>query len=181
MDVTEVLAGEPDELAGGAAVACRRGDSWHWDGVAFRVLHPPGTGRYTGNDASCVILVEAGDARALLTGDIESGVERAIARSGGPGPVDIVVVPHHGSRTSSSAEFIRSVSAQAALVSAGYRNRWGMPRPEVVQRWQDAGAAVLVTSYDGAIGARLCDGAGIVQLFLNRHRSRRVWHEPPGR
>jgi competence protein ComEC len=73
------------------------------------------------------------------------------------------------------------VSAQTVLVSAGYRNRWGLPRPEVVQRWQSAGAAVLVTSYDGAIGARLCDRAGIVQLFRNRQRSRRIWHEPPGR
>jgi competence protein ComEC len=181
LDVSKVLAGEPDELAGGTAVACRRGEAWRWDGVGFRVLHPPGGGRHIGNDASCVILVEAGDARLLLTGDIESGVEGVLVRSGLPGPVDIITVPHHGSPTSSSAVFIRSVSAQTALVSAGYRNRWGLPRPEVVQRWEDAGAAVLVTSYDGAIGARLCDRAGIVQLFRNRQRSRRVWHEPPGR
>ena len=180
LDVSRVLAGEPDELAGGTAVACRRGEAWRWDGVGFRILHPPGRGRHIGNDASCVILVEAGDARLLLTGDIESGVESVLVRSGVPGPVDIITVPHHGSPTSSSAVFIRSVSAQTALVSAGYRNRWGLPRPEVVQRWEDAGAAVLVTSYDGAIGARLCDRAGIVQLFRNRQRSRRVWHEPPG-
>lgn len=179
LDVSKVLAGEPDELAGGTAVACRRGMAWRWDGVGFRVLHPTGEGEHTGNDASCVILIEAGDTRVLLTGDIESGVERALVRSGGPGPIDVVVVPHHGSTTSSSAGFVRSVSAHAALVSAGYRNRWGLPRPEVVQRWRDAGAAVLVTSHDGAIRARLCDGAGIVQLFRNRQQRRRVWHEPP--
>lgn len=176
MDVSEVLAGEPDALAGGTAVACRQGQAWRWDHVAFRVLHPPVDGRYTDNDASCVILVEAGDARLLLTGDIESGVERVLE----PGAVDIVVVPHHGSDTSSSAAFVESVSAHTALVSAGYRNRWGLPRIDVVQRWRDAGAAVLVTSYDGAIGARLCDRAGIVQLSRSRQDSRRIWHEPPG-
>ncbi len=180
LDVPKVLAGEPHELPGGSAVACRTGEAWRWDGVAFRVLHPPARGRYTGNDASCVILVEAGDARLLLTGDIESGVERALTRSGIPGPVDVIVVPHHGSHTSSSAAFIASVSARKALVSAGYRNRWGLPRPDVVQRWQAAGADVLVTSHDGAIGARLCDRAGIVQLSRNRQQSRRLWQEPPG-
>jgi competence protein ComEC len=181
LDVSKVLAGEPNELAGAAAVACRRGEAWRWDGVGFRVLHPPRHGRHTGNDASCVILVEAGNARLLLTGDIESEVEGTLVRSGVPGPIDVITVPHHGSNTSSSAVFVRSVSAQTVLVSAGYRNRWGLPRPEVVQRWQSAGAAVLVTSYDGAIGARLCDRAGIVQLFRNRQWSRRIWHEPPGR
>jgi competence protein ComEC len=180
-DVSGVLAGEPDALNGAAAVRCRRGQAWRWDGVVFQVLHPPGNRRFAGNDASCVILVEAGDARLLLTGDIESGVERVLAVSGDRGAIDAVVVPHHGSKTSSSAAFVNSVSAAAALVSAGYRNRWGLPRPEVVQRWQDSGARVLVTSTDGAIGLRLCDRAGIVQLSLNRHERRRVWHEPAGR
>ena len=179
LDVPMVLAGEPDAVPGGTAVPCRRGAAWRWDGVAFRVLHPPGNGRHAGNDASCVILVEAGDARLLLSGDIESGVERALLPSIGVRPIDVVVVPHHGSNTSSSAAFVKAVSAQAALVSAGYRNRWRLPRSDVVQRWQDAGTAVLTTAHDGSIGARLCDGAGIVELSRNRAQNRRIWHEPP--
>ena len=181
LDVSMILAGEPDTLTAGRAAGCRRGQAWRWDGVEFRVLHPPGNGRFAGNDASCVILVEAGDTRLLLTGDIESGVERALAGPGAPGPVHVVTVPHHGSNTSSSAAFVNSLAADTALVSAGYRNRWGLPRRDVVQRWQDAGTAVLVTSRDGAIGARFCDQAGIVQLSGNRQQSRRLWHEPPGR
>lgn len=181
LDVSTILAGEPDTLSDGRAAGCRRGQAWRWDGVEFRVLHPPGNGRFAGNDSSCVILVEAGDARLLLTGDIESGVERALAARGVPGPIHVVTVPHHGSKTSSSTAFVRFVAADTALVSAGYRNRWGLPRRDVVQRWQDAGSAVLVTSRDGAIGARLCDRAGIVQLSGNRQQSRRLWHEPPGR
>ncbi|HSM29602.1 MAG TPA: DNA internalization-related competence protein ComEC/Rec2 [Woeseiaceae bacterium] len=181
LDVATILAGEPDALAAGRAAACRRGQAWRWDGVEFRVLHPPGNERFAGNDASCVILVEAGDARLLLTGDIESGVEGMLARTGARGRIHVVTVPHHGSNSSSSRAFVRSVAADNALVSAGYRNRWGLPRRDVVQRWQDAGAAVLVTSRDGAIGVRLCDRAGIVQLSGNRQQSRRLWHEPPGR
>lgn len=181
LDVATILAGEPDALTAGKAAGCRRGQAWRWDGVEFRVLHPPGDSRFAGNDASCVILVEAGDARLLLTGDIESGVEGTLVRHGAPGRIHVVTVPHHGSNTSSSRAFVRSVAADTALVSAGYRNRWGLPRRDVVQRWQDAGAAVLVTSRDGAIGARLCDRTGIVQLSGHRQQSRRLWHEPPGR
>jgi len=176
-EVGQVLAGEPDALPG--AEACRAGRAWRWDGVGFSVLHPPGSGDYTGNDASCVILVEAGDARLLLTGDIESGVERALVAARVTGRVDAVVVPHHGSDTSSSAAFVRSVAADAALVSAGYGNRWGLPKSGIVARWRDAGSTVLTTSHDGAIGLRLCDRAGIVQLSRNREQRRRIWHEPP--
>jgi competence protein ComEC len=176
-----MLAGEPGALAAGSAIACRRGQNWRWDGVAFRVLHPTEHARHTGNNASCVILVEAGDARVLLTGDIESNVEQALAGSGGPGGVDAVLVPHHGSKTSSSFDFVRAAAADVALVSAGYRNRWELPRPEVVRRWQESGATVLVTARDGAIGFRLCDRAGIVRLSRHRPQSRRLWHEPPVR
>jgi competence protein ComEC len=177
-DVAQVLAGEPDALRGTGAVHCRQGQAWRWDGVVFRVLHPPAGTRYAGNDASCVVLVEAGDARLLLTGDIEAGVERVLAGSGLAGGVDALVVPHHGSNTSSSALFVNVTTPDVALVSAGYRNRWGLPRPAVVQRWQEAGAAVLLTSRDGAIALRLCDGARIVHLVKNRVSSRRLWHEP---
>jgi competence protein ComEC len=146
--------------------------------VVFRVLHPHADAQRAGNDASCVILVEAGDARLLLTGDIEAGVEHTIAGSAGLRRVDAVLVPHHGSATSSSIAFVRALSAELALVSAGYRNRWGLPRPGVVRRWQDSGATVLVTAHDGAIGLRLCDRAGIVRLSTERQQRRRMWHEP---
>jgi competence protein ComEC len=181
IDVTEVLAGEPRMLAARSATGCRRGQAWRWDGVAFRVLHPVADARHSGNDASCVLLVEAGNARLLLTGDIESGVERELAGRGGAGKVDVAIVPHHGSRTSSSIEFVNTLSADVALVSAGYRNRWGMPHPAVVRRWQDSGATVLETARDGAVGLRVCDRAGIVWLTRHRAQSRRLWHEPPVR
>lgn len=179
IEVAQLLAGEPELLTAGRAVGCRRGQSWSWDGVAFRVLHPAADTRRAGNDASCVILVAAGDARLLLTGDIESGVEQTLLSSGLPGNVDAVFVPHHGSDTSSSIGLTSALAADVALVSAGYRNRWGLPRPDVVGRWQAAGAAILVTAQEGAVGLRLCDKAGIVQISRNRLQRRRVWHESP--
>lgn len=179
MEVGDVLVGEPGALP--AATACRRGRAWRWDGVDFRVLHPGAGERHAGNDASCVLLVAAGDAGLLLTGDVEAGVERMLVASGVPGKVDAVVVPHHGSSTSSSDAFVRFLAADLALVSAGYRNRWELPRPEVVERWYNAAASVLVTAHDGAIGFRLCGDSGITNLVVNREHSRRVWHEPPAR
>ncbi len=179
MEVGDVLAGEPEELTG--AVHCRRGEAWRWDGVGFRVLHPGGGESRGGNDASCVILVSAEDAGLLLTGDVEARVERTLVASGVREKVDVVVVPHHGSGTSSSDAFVRVLAADLALVSAGYRNRWGLPRPEVVERWREAGATVLVTARDGAIGFRLCGNSGITDLTRNREHRRRVWHEPPAR
>ncbi len=177
IDTESVLAGEPDSLAAGRGTACQRGQTWRWDGVTFRVLHPPADAGLSGNDASCVILVAAGDARLLLTGDIEHGAERALTESGEPGGVDAVLVPHHGSITSSSVDFVSAVSAEVALVSAGYRNRWSLPRPQVVRRWQESGATVLVSARDGAIGLRLCDQTGIARLTRHRPHSRRLWHE----
>jgi len=178
MHVGRLLAGEPASLVAAGAAPCTAGETWRWDGVAFRVLYPSLQSLHAGNDSSCVILVEAGDTRLLLTGDIGAGVERLLVSSGAVGHVDAIVVPHHGSNTSSSAPFVRSVSAQLALVSAGYRNRWDLPKPEVVQRWREAGAEVLTTAHEGAIGARLCDRAGIVSVSRNRERAHRVWHEP---
>jgi competence protein ComEC len=179
VEVGEVLAGEPDTVP--IAAACRRGQAWRWDGVGFRVLHPGAGERRAGNDASCVVLVSAGDAGLLLSGDIEAGVERLLVAARVPGNVDAVVVPHHGSATSSSEAFVRVLAADLALVSAGYRNRWQLPRPEVVERWRSAGAAVLDTARDGAIAFRLCGKSGITKLERNRKRSRRVWYEPPAR
>ena len=179
LEVGDLLAGEPDALP--AAIACRQGHRWRWDGVGFRVLHPAVGDRRAGNDASCVVLVAAGDAGLLLTGDIEAGVERMLVASGVPGKVEAVVVPHHGSSTSSSDVFVRFLAADLALVSAGYRNRWELPRPEVVERWDSAAASVLVTADDGAIGFRLCADSGITNLVLNREHTRRVWHEPAAR
>jgi len=175
--VGDVLAGEAMKQPTAELIRCRRGDRWDWNGVDFRILHPAPGGDYSGNDASCVLAVAAGTARLVVTGDIEAGVERLLLSNDQTESADVVVVPHHGSGTSSSRSFVARIAPEMALISAGYRNRWGLPRADVVQRWQDAGAEVLTTAVDGAISVRLCDGVGIVGVDRHRDRIRRVWHE----
>ena len=136
--------------AGAATTRCVLGQHWQWDGVAFDVLHPGGAGEKSDNDSSCVLRVSGTAGSALLTGDIERLAERALVARGLP-QTDVVVVAHHGSRSSSTAELIGAVQAKVAIFSAGYRNRWAFPRPDVVERWQSSGARTLSTIASGAI------------------------------
>jgi competence protein ComEC len=156
---------------------CLAGDSWRFDGISFSFVHPPVREQYEGNNASCVLMISAGDHDMLITGDIERPVEEELVRAGTLPVVDAVIVPHHGSRTSSTPSFVRALSPATAIVSTGYGNRWGFPKKEVVDRWQAVGAVVLTTATSGAIGIRLCEDGGVVSLSRHRDLRRRIWHE----
>lgn len=171
--VRAIMAGEALEDV--VAVPCRRGQAWSWDGVDFRILHPQGGEE--GNDASCVVSVEAGARRALLTGDIERASELALVAAQLLPDADVVTVPHHGSRTSSSPAFVRAVNAEVAIASVGFDNRWGFPKAEVVLRWRDGGAELLTTSASGAVTARLCSDGRPVGIRQHRLATWRVWRE----
>jgi competence protein ComEC len=153
---------------------CTRGDTWWWDGVVFEVLHPEGGFAGAGNDSSCVLRVSAGGRALLLTGDVERRGEAALL---GAAPVaDVVVVPHHGSATSSSEPFVAAVGARYAIVSAGFANRWGFPRPEVRARWQSSGALVVETGVAGAVTVELAGGEA--RVFAERDGRHRYWETP---
>jgi competence protein ComEC len=127
-----------------------RGVSLDWDGARLSVLGPaprPLPPRLVRNDDSVVMALEYGSVRLLLTGDVEHEGEQALAA----GPALVLKVPHHGSRSSSAAEFVSEVSPRVAIVSAGRRNAFGHPHPEVVQRYENRGALVLRTDRDGAV------------------------------
>lgn len=143
LDVRGVSAGEPGEEI--PARPCRRGDAWLWDGVRFRVLWPSGPS--AGNDASCVVEIDDGETRVLLTGDVGSEAERRIQIR----PVRLMMAPHHGSRTSSSSYFVTRACPRVAIFSAGYQNRFGHPHPEVVERYRSIGAHMVTTGDLGAI------------------------------
>lgn len=129
---------------------CSRGQAWTWDGVRFEVLHPGADTYERDNDSSCVLLITGVGGRALLTGDIQGEAEEAIVRAG-MRHVDIVVAPHHGSRTSSTDALVDATTPLVVLFSAGYRNRWGFPKPEVIERWRSRGAALSSTIDGGTI------------------------------
>ena len=155
-----------------AARRCAAGDSWEWDGVRFEFLHPaPGTA-YRRNDGSCVLRVAAAGGSMLLTGDVERAAETQLISSNMRIRADVLLVPHHGSRTSSTAPFISAVSPRWAVVTAGYRNRFGHPHPDVLERYRTAGVQVLRTDRDGAISVHLENG---ISTSTERARRGRYW------
>lgn len=159
-----------------AVTGCVAGERWIWSGVAFETLHPPAPGA-RGNAGSCVLRIDTGRWRVLLTGDIPRRVEQALIVRGVDLRADIVLSPHHGSRSSSSPALIRATGAAWVVHSAGWRQRYHHPHPSVVRRWQAAGATQLVTGRDGAVLFRLRPDA--MELKLGRHVDRRLWRRPP--
>ena len=174
--VGQMLLGEPLRAPAPLGEPCRAGYSWQADGVRFRLLHPPATARPSGNNASCVLLVSTGRHQLLLTGDIEVAAERDLLRRRALRAVDVVVVPHHGSLTSSSAAFVQQLKPRVAIVSAGFANRWGLPKEIVIERWVSAGSTVLNTAEAGAVSLSLCADGGIRKLRSDRDERRRFWH-----
>lgn len=170
-------AGEVEKMALPMA-PCLAGQAWTWDRVRFRVINPPSAApsRHD-NDRSCVLLVEGTGGRLLLPGDISTRVEPRVAASVTAGTPLVLVVPHHGSKTSSGEGFITALRPRLAIVSAGWRNRFGHPRPEVLRRYAAAGVPVLNTAVDGAIELAFPARAGPYLVARWRWRQPRYWRE----
>ena len=171
-------------LASRISVPCYAGQRWEWDGVRFELLHPAMASyaieRMKANDRSCVLRIETATTRILLTGDIEARSERALLAADPQAlRADILVAPHHGSTTSSTTSFIAAVAPSITIFTVGYRNRFGHPRADVVQRYRDAGSRILRSDRDGAILLEVA--VDDVRLELQRNRYRRYWHDPPTR
>ena len=166
-----------------AVEPCVAEQRWHWDGVGFEVLHPPpGAPAARPNAQSCVLRVTAAaeggseGASALLAGDIERAQEQALVAGGAPLAADLLLVPHHGSKTSSSDAFLDAVHPRTALVQAGYRNRFGHPAAPVLQRYADRGIPVVQTPWCGAAS---WSSAGLGPVRCERQASQRYWHHRP--
>ena len=173
----EVLSSVPGEVPAGRARACRRGQHWDWDGVRIAVLHPTGEDGLSGNNASCVLHIEAeGGQSMLLTGDIERPAERLLLREQRERlPADVLVVPHHGSLTSSSRAFIEAIHPDVALFPSGYRNRFGFPKQVIVDRYTDIQATIDQTGLGGALTVTLAAIPGMPEIQRHRDIVRRYW------
>ncbi len=147
---------------------CAAGQAWEWDGVRFEFLHPA-MELQKRNDRSCVLRIAAKGGAMLLTGDIERTAELQIPVQ----KTEVLLVPHHGSRTSSSPELIAAVAPRWAIVPAGYRNRFGHPNREVLERYRAAGTKLLRTDLDGAVTVRL--GIRDVSVRAERASRARYW------
>jgi len=160
---------------------CRDGQGWTWDGVRFELLHPQDADVARNprpNALSCVLRISApGQPATLLTGDIEREQEAALlARHGADLRSDVLVVPHHGSKTSSTPEFLAAVQPRVAVFQAGYRNRFGHPAPEVLARYHELGIATVTSP---ACGAWTAHDAAPPQGECERDAARRYWHHRP--
>lgn len=177
MPVSRILTSALDQTPIDGAEPCRAGQSWQWDGVRFRILHPPDSG-FSGDDASCVLQVVSEAGRVLLPGDIAAPAETIlVANDGADLAADILVAPHHGHRSGVTVAFLEAVRPRYVLFSTGYGNRFGYPRPETVARYRMTGALLLNTADEGAITFRLEPGRAL-ELERYRRDRRHYWTAP---
>jgi competence protein ComEC len=168
---------------GGKAMRCASGQWWEWDGVHFDILHPApalyDVPRTKPNDLSCVVRIQSDHGSALLTGDLEAAGELELVRRD-PDAIraDVLIVPHHGSLTSSTPAFIAAVAPEIAVYTPGYRNRFGHPRPAVVARYDAAGIRSFRTDYDGALTFSFA-GSPVRAPRVEREHDRRYWRDAP--
>lgn len=159
---------------------CQDGHAWQWDGVYFELLHPPiesyDNPHRKANATSCVLKITTGHGSVLLPGDIDRKAEYALLdRAAKMLPATVLIAPHHGSNTSSTAAFIHQVNPELTIFTVGYRNRFDHPRNEVVARYQSLGSDLLRSNTDGAIFLRFTADGLLVDTW--RRMQRRYWQQ----
>jgi len=169
-----IIQQDADEPA--RADACRQGERWQWDQVEFQVLHPRAGMTGSDNDRSCALSIRGAGGSALLLADPESAAEQELLAM--PLAADVVLLPHHGSKTSSTPALIAAVSARLGIASTGFGNRWGMPIADVVGRWRGAGTTVLNTAATGAVRVQFSGGRDGIEVATERRAARRWWRQP---
>jgi competence protein ComEC len=164
-------------LAAAHSRPCEAGERWQWDGVSFEFLYPQradyneASGK--DNDLSCVLRIVSPYGSVLLPGDIEKRSESRLLRSSVNLRTDLLIAPHHGSRTSSTPEFVRAVGPGLTVFSVGYRNRFGHPHPAVNARYRGAGSRTLRTDLSGALLVAMSPSGVDVQGW--RDVDRKYW------
>jgi competence protein ComEC len=160
---------------------CTAGRRWQWDGVDFELLHPVAADYEAANrpnSMSCVLRISNGVRTALLVGDIEQPqearlVEQFVSTESSLLRADVLLVPHHGSKTSSSGAFLDAVQPSLALAQAGYRNRFGHPAQLVLERYRARGVPVIDSPHCGAALWRSDDSSNVT---CQRVLEPRYWH-----
>ena len=182
MPVASVLSSLPDDSPilqqTNAKFRCQDGDSWIWDGVKFEILYPSpesySNEKIKNNDRGCVLRISTNNNVILLAADIEKKAEaKLLNQHKDKLAATVLVVPHHGSKTSSTPDFVAAVQPRYAVFTAGYRNRFGHPKAEVVERYRVIGSELLRSDRDGAI--KLTMSANTLQVESYRKTHRRYW------
>jgi competence protein ComEC len=168
-DINKVWGTEPTHQA------CLAGHAWNWDGVQFSFLSPFNLTPYLKNNSSCVLKVESSEVSMLLTGDIEEPVEYRLQKMH-PERIsaDILLMPHHGSKTSSSADFIATVNPSVVINSSGQYNPFNHPADVIVERYQQNNTAIIDTQHSGLITLQTYPE---LQTHQYRQQQPRIWHK----
>jgi competence protein ComEC len=175
--VKRVISGEPDDIPG-EVEHCYAGQSWEWDGVRFEVLYPERGSAPASktNNRSCVLRIANGNHAVLLTGDIEAIVEHSLLNSARDKlQSSILLAPHHGSKSSSSEDFIAAVKPKHVVFSTGYRNHYHFPRELIQQRYRRIGSQMYQTDQTGMLSLSVPrTGQLVISGWRDAHR--RYWH-----
>lgn len=172
--INRILTSTPEKFSVDTEI-CTKGNKWIWDEVVFEILHPALESNFIGNNASCVLKVSSRYGTVMLTGDIEKQAEKSLlADLAQQLKADILLVPHHGSKTSSTSEFINAVNPDYAFFSAGYNNRFGFPKQDIIERYKIFGVETLISFETGELSANFDKSGLIVEQF--RQKRRRFWH-----
>jgi competence protein ComEC len=164
---------------------CASGQGWHWDGVDFRVLHPASAayeerGGRKENDRSCVLRVASAGATALLTGDVEARGEGEMrVRDASALRADLLIVPHHGSKTSSTPGFLDAVGMRIGVLSVGHRNRFRHPNEAVIARYLERNVELRRTDVEGALRVVLPASSEAPIAITGQDAACRYWTERP--
>jgi competence protein ComEC len=158
--------------------ACTDGQTWEWDSVRFEILHPPKADMIGpvehNNERSCVLRISSGRHSILLVGDIEQESEsRLLNLHRKELPATLLVVPHHGSKSSSSQTFVDAVHPRYAMFTTGYLNRFGHPKEEIVERYREAGSTLLRSDVEGAVSIAMDAQAFKLESYRKSHT--RYW------
>ena len=173
MKVKEVLTSRLDKIPD--AKACRAGQKWRVDHTLVSVLSPELETPQGSNNHSCVLLLEHFGTRVLLSGDIEKQVEQFLLnRHSEKLAADILLVPHQGSKTSSTGNFLDSVKPSAAILAAGYKNHYGHPHQSVVDRYLQRNVDLYTTIESGSILLKINQQEWEINEF--RKLEKRFWH-----
>jgi competence protein ComEC len=172
-NVKEVISSEPIENIN--AHICKTGDQWQWDDVIFTVMHPDNVDNYwKRNNKSCVLLIKVAGRSILLPGDAEALVEREIGHE--LPNIDVMIAPHHGSKTSSTLSWVQKVKNGIVIFSSGYLSQFKHPHPLIEQRYKAVNAKAFTTALEGMITVEIA-GDGHISTYGWRETEGKYWQK----
>jgi competence protein ComEC len=178
IQVDKILSSIPKKFLPRIVNLCEEKMRWQWDGINFEILYPPSNLDYLGNNSSCVLKISNKLQSILLVGDIEKAAENYLVHTKQKSlQSTVLIVPHHGSKTSSSIEFLNYVQPVYALFSTGFHNRFKFPHKIVLNRYQRLGSKIYNTATEGTITLKLNAHSYNIQAETYYERNHHFWQD----